>query len=176
MLLRLRSRILSIPEISISQMFILPLCLSALRLHRCKLPRRDDRSIRRTTRARAPGHGHVGATVQRQESALVRASGLRHAVAPPHTRNCAGPAVRANILCREHGAEGETAAAFERCARVHERGAVDVRKDGQLETESREAGECRRRVREDRPLGERGCERVGCGCVLRLAAGERIGR
>jgi hypothetical protein len=73
-------------------MLLLPHGPSAPHFHRCKLQPQDDRSIRRTTRAPAPEHGHVGATVRRQEFDLARASGLQHAVAPPHTRNYVDPA------------------------------------------------------------------------------------
>jgi hypothetical protein len=57
---------------------------------------------------------------------------------------------------------------------MRERGAVDVREDGELEAERGEACERRGRVWEDRPLRERGRERGGCRRMLRLVA--RIGR
>jgi hypothetical protein len=91
-LLRPRPRILSSPEISTSQMLLLPHGPPVPRFHRCKSSRRGGLSIRRTARALAPERGHVEATARRQESVHARASGRRCAVAPPHTRNCAGPA------------------------------------------------------------------------------------
>ena len=91
-LLRPRLRILSSPEISTSQMLLLPHGPLVPPFHRCKSPRRGGRSIRRTARARAPERGHVGATARRQESVPARASGRPRTVAPPHTRNCADPA------------------------------------------------------------------------------------
>lgn len=91
-LLRLRLRILLSPEISTSQMLLLLHGPLVPHFRRCKSPRRGGRSIRRTARARAPEHGHVGATARRQESVLAQASGRLRAVAPPHTRNCADPA------------------------------------------------------------------------------------
>ena len=66
--------------------------------------------------------------------------------------------VRANLLRGVHSGERESP--LERCARVGERGAVDVREDDEVESESGQLGQCGDRIWEDRPVGEGGCE---CG-------------
>lgn len=74
--------------------------------------------------------------------------------------------VRADLLRGERAGERETA--LERGAGVCERGAVDVREDGELEAElgGREFDEGWDRVGEDGPVGE-GHREGGCGIRVR---------